>query len=238
MSDDRPFIEAILANPADDAPRLTYADWLDGADGPHERIDHDRAEFIRVQMALAPLTHPGGKRVRRALAGERRKRYDALKLREAELLGAHAWFWAGAVFHQEDDHRGREWTRKWVTAGAYRRGFLEEIGCTTADFLAYGEALLAVQPVTLVNLSDPRLPRDVLLHIRPGEIPPLVGARVFRVRYQDGDRLWDQTVVITKEEQRLDRSGVWRYRLRGALAALVERFTDFDPDHPLDLPPA
>jgi uncharacterized protein (TIGR02996 family) len=41
------FLRAILANPADDARRLVFADWLE------EHDDHDRAEFIRVQCRLA-----------------------------------------------------------------------------------------------------------------------------------------------------------------------------------------
>jgi uncharacterized protein (TIGR02996 family) len=42
-----PFLRAICANPADDAPRLVYADWLE------ENGAEERAEFIRVQIAFA-----------------------------------------------------------------------------------------------------------------------------------------------------------------------------------------
>jgi uncharacterized protein (TIGR02996 family) len=42
-----PFLAAIRAAPADDLPRLVFADWLD------EHGDPDRAEFIRVQCELA-----------------------------------------------------------------------------------------------------------------------------------------------------------------------------------------
>jgi uncharacterized protein (TIGR02996 family) len=37
---------AVIAHAEDDTPRLVYADWLD------ENGDHDRAEFIRTQVAL------------------------------------------------------------------------------------------------------------------------------------------------------------------------------------------
>jgi uncharacterized protein (TIGR02996 family) len=37
------FLQAILENPDDDAPRLIFADWLE------ERGNSDRAEFIRLQ---------------------------------------------------------------------------------------------------------------------------------------------------------------------------------------------
>jgi uncharacterized protein (TIGR02996 family) len=41
-----PFLRAIISNPADDGPRLVYADWLD------ERGQPERAEFIRLQIEL------------------------------------------------------------------------------------------------------------------------------------------------------------------------------------------
>src|SRR5262245_30109619 len=41
-----PFLRAICDQPADDAPRLVYADWLE------ERGDPERARFIRLQVAL------------------------------------------------------------------------------------------------------------------------------------------------------------------------------------------
>jgi uncharacterized protein (TIGR02996 family) len=43
------FLQDILANPDDDAPRLIFADWLE------EHGDALRAEFIRVQCELARL---------------------------------------------------------------------------------------------------------------------------------------------------------------------------------------
>ena len=72
--DDQAFLDAIIAAPEDDAPRLVYADWLD------EHGDSDRAEFIRVQCDLA-----------------RRPKYDPgrppLEARERELLKRHEARW-------------------------------------------------------------------------------------------------------------------------------------------------
>src|SRR5262249_5399637 len=48
-----PFLRAICENPADDAPRLVYADWLD------EKGESERAEFIRVQVWLARADEEG-----------------------------------------------------------------------------------------------------------------------------------------------------------------------------------
>src|SRR5437868_14865571 len=49
MPTEEAFIQAIIADPDDDAPRLIYADWLD------EQGESERAEFIRVQIALARM---------------------------------------------------------------------------------------------------------------------------------------------------------------------------------------
>ena len=72
------FLEAILADPDDDSPRLIYADWLD------ERGDADRAEFIRVQCALhrAPADDP---------------RRPAWHDRQRRLLAEHQAEWLGSL---------------------------------------------------------------------------------------------------------------------------------------------
>src|SRR5262245_14711379 len=64
----------ICACPADDTPRLVYADWLE------ENGEPDRAEFIRVQIELDGL-------------GEVGPRVAALKRREQALLAAHVAEW-------------------------------------------------------------------------------------------------------------------------------------------------
>src|SRR5438067_6215579 len=49
MPTEEAFIQAIVADAEGDAPRLIYADWLD------EQGESERAEFIRVQIALARM---------------------------------------------------------------------------------------------------------------------------------------------------------------------------------------
>src|SRR5262245_48553832 len=48
MSEDEPFLRAILTNPDDRVSRLVYADWLDERGDP-------KAEFIRLEAQLAEL---------------------------------------------------------------------------------------------------------------------------------------------------------------------------------------
>jgi len=73
-------LQAILANPDDDALRLIYADWL-------EEHNDARGEFIRVQIELAtlPRTHPD---------------YRQVWNRELELIRTHKEEWFGAMRQQ------------------------------------------------------------------------------------------------------------------------------------------
>ena len=70
------FLHAIHASPADDLPRLVYADWLE------ENGDAPRAEFIRVQCELATIDAIDPQRA-------------ALEDREHELLNEHEDRWLG-----------------------------------------------------------------------------------------------------------------------------------------------
>ena len=58
------FRRAVVADPADDLPRLVYADWLD------DHGDPDRAEFVRVQVeqARTPDLSPRGAALARRAA--------------------------------------------------------------------------------------------------------------------------------------------------------------------------
>jgi uncharacterized protein (TIGR02996 family) len=87
----RGFLDDIIANPEDDAPRLVFADWLS------DQGQEDRAEFIRVQVAIANGSATA-----------------EMKEREAELLKEHAGAWAEPVIPFAEEV-------------LFRRGFLEGI---------------------------------------------------------------------------------------------------------------
>ncbi len=78
MTHDHAFLQAVLDEPDDDAPRLIYADWLEEHGDP-------RGEFIRVQCALTRL--PLGVPARREL-----------KARERHLEAAHRRAWLGPLY--------------------------------------------------------------------------------------------------------------------------------------------
>ncbi len=93
--DSQPFLRAIRAKPEDDLPRLIYADALE------ESGASERAEFIRVQVALANTA-------------EHDPQFRVLEDREHELLGKHEETWIG---------RPDSWAQEWT----WHRGFIDEV---------------------------------------------------------------------------------------------------------------
>ncbi len=118
------FLQDIIAHPEDDTPRLIFADWLEEQGGPRDRA---RAEFIRVQFALAGLP-----------AGDLRR--PPLEQRERDLLLAHEQEWTAGL--RELD----VWTWK------FRRGFVEHIGIHPSRLVEQAEPLRALAPLRELHL--------------------------------------------------------------------------------------
>ena len=117
-----PFLRAICANPEDDTARLVYADWLDENGAP------ERAEFVRLQVALAPYP----------------RLYNADHFRAEALLRDHQAAWRAEL----PDLRGVQW------ADEFRRGFVP--GARVHDvrwLLAHRKALFAAAPVQVLALN-------------------------------------------------------------------------------------
>jgi uncharacterized protein (TIGR02996 family) len=99
-------LQAVLAEPDDDAPRLIYADWL--ADNGQE----DRAEFIRLQLELfrLPTNDARGKQLRqreKQLWSANKKAWLAtlpLELRKRKYIAFHCGFF------EELTHAPSTWT--------------------------------------------------------------------------------------------------------------------------------
>ena len=172
MNDGDALLAAICADPADDLPRLAYADWLE------EHDDAARAEFVRVQCELARLPHgpghilgamrdPSVERVGRLCQVVARA--DALRRRERELLGAyygppggvrHAGrlAFAGAAFRPVALRPEEQLT--------FRRGFVAAITCTLAVWLKHGPSLVKAAPLEEVRVSDRRPAGPLPWHAR------------------------------------------------------------------------
>jgi uncharacterized protein (TIGR02996 family) len=120
MSEEVAFLSAVIDRPDDDTLRLVYADWL------QERGD-PRAEFIRVQVALA-----------RAAPDD--PHLGALRSRERELLDAHAHDWCAP--HGLEPERCE-----------FRRGFVEAVDLRADEFLKDPETVFRSSPVRRARFS-------------------------------------------------------------------------------------
>jgi uncharacterized protein (TIGR02996 family) len=124
---------AVIASPDDDLPRLVYADWCDENGHP------ERAEFIRVQCALA---RPDG------LTADR---LADLRIREQTLLEVHGESWLAPL-------RGRgEPLFSPRTHGQFHRGFVETVWMPAAEFLAHANRLFERCPVRELRVTQTTL---------------------------------------------------------------------------------
>jgi uncharacterized protein (TIGR02996 family) len=117
-------LQAILADPEDDGPRLIYADWLE------ENGNADRAEFIRVQIELAGTAQANPRRLLE------------LHARETQLWDAHREEW----LHGFPAHMRRRDLR-------FHKGFFEELAGDPAVWRKHCEKLFARNPIYRVRLD-------------------------------------------------------------------------------------
>lgn len=137
MTDGDALLAAILANPDEDTPRLAFADWLE------ENGDHDRAEFIRVQVERARLA-AGGEPPSGPQAAE-------LRAREQVLLGARGFEWLAPL-------RGPGGPLRHPGAhGQFRRGFVEVVWMPASWFLVCADALFRSVPVRELRVTETTL---------------------------------------------------------------------------------
>jgi uncharacterized protein (TIGR02996 family) len=80
MTDEAAFLNAILANPEDEAPRLVYADWLD------ERGDQAAAVKAAYLRDTALLMTPKGYRAQRRVEQVRRRLHESAKKLSGDWL--------------------------------------------------------------------------------------------------------------------------------------------------------
>lgn len=119
------FLPPILAAEQDDGPRLIYADFLADSDDP---ADRSRAEFIRLQLALARLPDDHPRR------GEAKHRAD-------ELLHRHITAWTAPL-------------RGLATGFTFHRGLLDTVSVDVTTFAMRGEELFRRAPVRGVKFLD------------------------------------------------------------------------------------
>jgi uncharacterized protein (TIGR02996 family) len=132
MTHNEAFLQAIIENPDDDAPRLVYADWLEERGDP-------RGEFIRVQCRLARLTPAD-------------PHYFDLYRRMEQLWAAHSETWLQPL-HRALAERSLSlhalfYGGMCVPCGPFfDRGFLEGVSMAADHFLTLADVLFRLAPV-------------------------------------------------------------------------------------------
>jgi len=121
-SEEAAFRATIIRDPDDDARRLVYADWLD------DHGQSERAEFIRLQIALAGESAVPNRR--------------ELEAREKKLLKRNRAEWNG-------DLRGSG-----VLLVVYERGFPARVCATAEAFVRAGGGWFQRHPLQQVSLAD------------------------------------------------------------------------------------
>lgn len=200
-------LRAILESPDDDTPRLVMADWLDER-GDGGRAEFIR---LQCRIAAIEAVCSCGRCVRRRGGGQHtngpcgvdqerdelpggRSKQAFLRRREKELLAPYAEAWAVAgldgerwgaaadakgvsLHHWEDLQHGPIAS----VDVAFRRGFVDSITLSLADFEAHAKAAFAAHPVVKMTLSD------ALIHPSGGNNTYFVGGLGrFPKEYWDG----------------------------------------------------
>jgi uncharacterized protein (TIGR02996 family) len=156
-------LRTILEQPGDDAARLVYSDWLE------EQGNADLAEFVRVQCALAKYGPRSADVLYHETLGRRGKQCDDISCELCDLNRRERELWAAALVIILDTaktdlpntvvaYRSGEHP-EFLPPGpaAYvRRGFVDEVRCSLADWQAHGPTIVTQQPVTRVTLTDRR----------------------------------------------------------------------------------
>lgn len=173
VTDGAAILRSVLESPADDAPRLIYADWLD------DEGDGQQAAFIRTQVALARMPdRPCAAAVAAGLPRCNDCGWCRLRDRECELLtrpNGRKWtpapvrealpYFAVDLLNVDDQ-------RPWGMGVRFARGFIEAVRADGDTLLRLYEPLLALCPVTTFELtwmpSVDRIGREFVRRDWPG----------------------------------------------------------------------
>lgn len=173
-------MRAILSAPADDAPRLIYADWLDECAGERgEPLPRPRAEFIRVQCELAAITNFGepscmcfaGEIVNQSLhenwcpLGIYKSTVSSLIGRERAIINSipqrdFTWRWGigGDFRHTVKADAGSTlppFHERPDCCALYTRGFVSDVNCNAGLWLQCADRIREKCPVTRVRITTP-----------------------------------------------------------------------------------
>lgn len=191
-------LAAVLAAPDDDGPRLIYADWLDDHGEP------ERAELIRIQCGLFPdrqfhFETTADQWCRCCLLHTAGRGYRLLHQNGRQTIFARLPrpLWCPSRGEHDAGSAGE------FDGVRFRRGFLEAVSMTAAEWLAHGDAILAEHPVTEVRLTTHAVWEGV--EVPASESPSRTG-RYFKVRLQGRQRLHVAKIAANEQEEELLRA--------------------------------
>ena len=204
MDEREALLRAVAAHPDEDTPRLMYADLLDELGGGANTA---RARFIRIQIDLA--RNPG-----------RSWFANADRLSEvARLAGQFADVWLAELPKWAADEARKQKLR----ADDFPRGFLSAFRVSAGTFVAQGDQLLGLAPVTHVIVTGQPLKRPGMRSLLGA--PHLNRVRALALPGCDGqltaDLMASSPALGSLEELDLSNSG-----LTDAGAALLARPVD------------
>lgn len=145
------FVADIIANPADNTPRLIYADWLEDND------EELRAEFIRVQIQVdgMPCILPATSDLEWLAQRRETCRHCQLTARASHILGLHEW--PALSTTNKEAWAGKETLERCSSVG-FSRGFVGGVSLTTYvsfdKFFKNLKWLMATHPIDWVGAAD------------------------------------------------------------------------------------
>lgn len=153
----RALLNAIIANPADDAPRLIYADWLDEHDGQAtcQRCNGNASHWIKSEYGICTTCNGSG-----CVPNLFAERADFIR-KQLDLPDVDNCF-CGVDGMFSDAHYKFDQRLAYITANGsyihkrfvYRRGFVYKIACTMDSWLDNGPEIVRDHPITCVEITD------------------------------------------------------------------------------------
>lgn len=168
MSDEAALLLAIDADPADDLPRLAYADWLEEQGGEGAR---SRGAFIRTQIRMEGLRRGcrcgrcvarrgGGQHTNGPCVLDQRDNRDLLVAQKCLLEDGGFEEWTrpvkglfGATIVYDLDVKYRKLPHPAVGV-RFVRGFVMEVHCAVKGWIDCGRQVVLYHPVTAVRATD------------------------------------------------------------------------------------
>jgi uncharacterized protein (TIGR02996 family) len=133
-------LQDLIENPADDVPRLVYADWLE-ENGAEERADFIRQAIAFPHASFVRLTDGNPFQLLGLEEGEPQPIYGL-----AKSAACHSWMWGESDFGCVVEDLGRHLDYR------EQRGFVEGIACLCADWLVSAGDVLLGHPVQTAQI--------------------------------------------------------------------------------------